>query len=108
MGFSLATCCLIFPCRALSDEFSSSGAPKALFGAGSLVLIELWFLLDGLCFPQSRLNALGQILAGGPFYARDVDIHLAVPADDDLDFLHGQYFLSVITVSCVAASNPSL
>jgi hypothetical protein len=94
--------------EAPSDEFSFSGAPKSLFGAGSLLLIELWLLLDRLSFSQSRLNALGQVLTGGPFDAGDVYIHLAVRADDELDFLHGQYFLRVITVSCVAVSNLSL
>jgi hypothetical protein len=92
----------------LSDEVTSSEAPKALFGAGGLFLIELRLLLDRLCFPQRRLNAFGQILAGRPFDARDVNIHFAVLANDELDFLHGQYFLRVITVSCVAASNLSL
>jgi hypothetical protein len=91
-----------------SDEIISSAAPKALFGAGSLLLIELWLLLDRLCLPQRRLNALGQILAGRPFDARDVNIHFAVLADGEPDFLHGQYFLRVITVSWVAASNLSL
>jgi hypothetical protein len=91
-----------------SDEIRSSEAPEALFGAGSLLLVELWLLLDRLCFPQRRLNALGQILAGRPLDARDINIHFAVRADGELDFLHDQYFLRVITVSWVAASNLSL
>jgi hypothetical protein len=99
---------LLFPCWGAVRRVHFSRRPKVLFGASGLLLIKIGLLLDGLRLPQSRLNALGQVLTGGPFDTGDVNIHLAVLANDEFDFLHGQYFLKVITVSCVAGSILSL
>jgi hypothetical protein len=62
--------------------------PQPLFCARSLLIVKFGLLFDGLGFPESRLDALGQVLAGGTADAGDVDVDLAVFADDELYLLH--------------------
>src|SRR3989442_5378328 len=65
-----------------------SRIPQPLFCARSLLIVKFGLLFDGLGFPESRLDALGQVLAGGTADAGDVDVDLAVFADDELYLLH--------------------
>ena len=65
-----------------------SRIPQPLFCARPLLIVKFGLLFDGLGFPESRLDALGQVLAGGTADAGDVDVDLAVFADDELYLLH--------------------
>lgn len=65
-----------------------SRIPQPLFCTRPLLLVKFGLLFDGLGFPEGRLDALGQVLAGGTADAGDVDVDLAVFADDELYLLH--------------------